>query len=191
MEFSRRAKCGVRADAARLGRHRGPKFVHVDARLSQTAANADEFVACKPGTEGLLALAIAALVDKTTADAAEYAPAKVSEKTGVAVRPSSASRASSRPMDRPSRSSAARRWRTPTDRFTRTPLTRLNRAARTVNQPGGVSFIQQAAPVSMRPLKEIIDAAPKVLLLDDVNPVFTDRRPPGKCGRVEAEFRSS
>ena len=54
-----------------------PKFVHVDARLSQTAANADEFVACKPGTEGLLALAIAALVDKSTADAAEYAPRRL------------------------------------------------------------------------------------------------------------------
>ena len=57
--------------------------MHVDARLSQTAANADEFVACKPGTEGLLALAIAALVDKSSADAAEYAPASVAEKTGV------------------------------------------------------------------------------------------------------------
>src|SRR5215213_5764696 len=60
-----------------------PKFVHVDARLSQTAANADEFVACKTGTEGLLAMAIAALVDTNTAAAAEYSPDKVSEKTGV------------------------------------------------------------------------------------------------------------
>ena len=59
------------------------KFVHVDARLSQTAANADEFVACKPGTEGLLAMAIASAIDKTIADAADYAPAKVAEKTGV------------------------------------------------------------------------------------------------------------
>ena len=72
MDGCARARPGTRA-----------KFVHVDARLSQTAANADEFVACKPGTEGLLALAIAALVDKTSADAAEYAPAKVAEKTGV------------------------------------------------------------------------------------------------------------
>ena len=35
------------------------KFVHVDARLSQTAANADEFVAIRPGTDGVLALGIA------------------------------------------------------------------------------------------------------------------------------------
>ena len=51
-----------------------PKFVHVDARLSQTAANADEFVACKPGTEGLLALAIAALVRQ------EHAPMRPSTR---------------------------------------------------------------------------------------------------------------
>src|SRR5262245_30333493 len=61
------------AHSAAYGRMRQPraigraKLVHVDARLSQTAANADEFVVCKPGTEGLLALAIAALIDKSTA----------------------------------------------------------------------------------------------------------------------------
>ena len=37
---------------------------------------------------------------------------------------------------------------------------------------GRLSFIPQGAPVATRPLKEIIDAAPKVLLIDDVNPVF-------------------
>src|SRR4030095_7879746 len=51
----------------RQGRQGGrPKVVHGEARLTQTAANADEFVACKPGTEGLLAMALAALVNTST-----------------------------------------------------------------------------------------------------------------------------
>ena len=33
-------------------------------------------------------------------------------------------------------------------------------------------FIPQGAPVATRSLKEIIDTAPKVLLIDDVNPVY-------------------
>ena len=38
---------------------RGTRFVYVGPRLSMTASNADEWLAAKPGTEGLLALAIA------------------------------------------------------------------------------------------------------------------------------------
>src|SRR5688572_5566072 len=65
------------------------KFVHVDARMSQTAANADEFVAIRPGTEGVLALGIARLVSaqlaKGTADTAlaEWTPPEVEKRTGV------------------------------------------------------------------------------------------------------------
>src|SRR5688572_1248293 len=56
------------------------KFVHVDARMSQTAANADEFVACKPGTEGLLASAMARVLGF---GGAENDPAKVAVATGL------------------------------------------------------------------------------------------------------------
>ncbi|HEX4001564.1 MAG TPA: molybdopterin-dependent oxidoreductase [Candidatus Acidoferrales bacterium] len=38
------------------------KFVHVEPRLSQTAANADEWVWCSPGTEGLFALSLAHVI---------------------------------------------------------------------------------------------------------------------------------
>ena len=38
------------------------KFVHAEPRLSQTAACADEWLPIKPGTEGLLALAIAHVI---------------------------------------------------------------------------------------------------------------------------------
>jgi molybdopterin-containing oxidoreductase family iron-sulfur binding subunit len=39
-------------------------FVHVEARRSMTAANADEWVAARPGTEGLVALAMAHVILK-------------------------------------------------------------------------------------------------------------------------------
>src|SRR6185312_9504518 len=38
------------------------KFVQVESRLSQTGANADEWIACRPGTEGVLALGIAHVI---------------------------------------------------------------------------------------------------------------------------------
>jgi menaquinone reductase, molybdopterin-binding-like subunit len=139
-----------------------PKFVHVDARLSQTAANADEFVACKPGTEGLLALAIAG----------DESPQKASERTGVPVAT----------IERLAREfaqhgpSVAIIGGAPLAHtnglFHASAVNRLNQVAKTVNQPGGVSFVPQASPIATRPLKEMLDALPKVLLVDDVNPVF-------------------
>jgi len=137
-----------------------PKFVHVDARLTQTAANADEFVACKPGTEGLLALAIAG--DET--------PQNASEKTGVPLAT----------IERLKREFAANAPAVAiiggaplahtNGAFHAQAVNTLNRAA--LNKPGGVSFAQQAAPIATRSLKEIIDSAPNVLLIDDVNPVY-------------------
>jgi anaerobic selenocysteine-containing dehydrogenase len=41
---------------------RRAKFVQVESRMSQTGANADEWVPCKPGTEGALALGIAHVI---------------------------------------------------------------------------------------------------------------------------------
>lgn len=148
-----------------------PKFVHVDARLTQTAANADEFVACKPGTEGLLAMAMAAVLDKTAA-AGEYTPARVAEKTGVPVEKierlarefaghgPSVALIGGAPL---AHTNAA---------FHAHAVNTLNLAANAVDQPGGLSFVPQGVQVATRPLKEILDTAPKVLLIDDVNPVF-------------------
>lgn len=139
-----------------------PKFVHVDARLSQTAANADEFVACRPGTEGLLALAIAG--DET--------PEKASERTAVPVAtiqrltkefashgPSLAIIGGA-PL---AHTNAA---------FHAAAVNRLNQVAKTVNQPGGISFTPAGASIATRPFQEILDTAPKVLLIDGVNPVY-------------------
>lgn len=149
---------------SRMKQARGPrpKFVHVDARLSQTAANADEFVACKPGTEGLLALAIAG--DETAE--------KASERTGVPV-PTIRRLATEFATHGPSVAIIGGAPLAHSNGlFHASAVNRLNQVARTVGQPGGVTFTQQGAPIASRPLRELLDAAPKVLLVDDVNPVF-------------------
>jgi menaquinone reductase, molybdopterin-binding-like subunit len=139
-----------------------PKFVHVDARLSQTAASADEFVACRPGTEGLLALAIAG----------DEAPEKVAEKTGVpaaTITRLAKEFATHGPAVAIIGGAALAHTN---GLFHASAVNRLNQVAKSVNQPGGVSFAPKGPGVATRPLKEILDAAPKLLLIDDVNPVF-------------------
>ena len=77
------------------------KFVQVESRMSQTGANADEWVYAKPGTEGVLALGLAYVMLKEklrSADAAgkagqqiagwgkglaDYTPEAVAKLTGV------------------------------------------------------------------------------------------------------------
>src|SRR5262249_33251462 len=46
---------------AAQGRPRG-KFVHIEPRMSLTAANSDEWIPARPGTEAAIALAIASVV---------------------------------------------------------------------------------------------------------------------------------
>jgi anaerobic selenocysteine-containing dehydrogenase len=65
------------------------KFVQVEPRMSQTGANADEWVPAIPGTEGALALGMAHVIVKLKlrpGDAAalsEYTPEEVAKRTGV------------------------------------------------------------------------------------------------------------
>ncbi len=77
------------------------KFVMVEPRMSQTGANADEWIACRPGMEGVLALGIAhallrqkspgretntragMLIDGWSAGLPAYAPEAVEKQTGV------------------------------------------------------------------------------------------------------------
>jgi len=139
-----------------------PKLVHVDARLSQTAANADEFIACKPGTEGILALALAG--DETPGNAATKTGVKA--ETIVRLKKEFASHGPAvaiiggAPLAHTN--GVFHAW----------AVNRLNQVAKTIYQPGGVSFSPRGAVTPTRSLKELIDAAPKVLLVDDVNPVF-------------------
>ena len=77
------------------------KFVQVESRMSQTGANADEWLPCRPGMEGLLALAIAhvilaeklrprdsrsrasTLIAGWSAGLPDFAPESVAMQTGV------------------------------------------------------------------------------------------------------------
>ena len=74
-------------------RHRGT-LTQVEPRMSMTAANADRWVYIKPGYEGELALSIAYVLlsehaDRvdgsvgSASDLADFAPARVAERTGV------------------------------------------------------------------------------------------------------------
>jgi len=71
------------------------RYVHVEPRMSMTAMNADEWIAPRPGSEGLLALTLAHVVanhhaQRAPADAAAlrallapYEPEDTAERTGV------------------------------------------------------------------------------------------------------------
>lgn len=170
-----------------------PKFVHVEPRMSQTAANADEFVAIRPGTEGVLALGLAhvilasglrpataagragALVDGWASGLADYTPDQVERQTGV----------SAATVDRlakefasygPSVALVAGAPLAHTNGlFHAVAVNALNALVGSVGQPGGVLFTPQVStPPATRPIGEILaaGAVPKVLLLDAVNPVF-------------------
>ena len=77
------------------------KFVQFEARMSQTGANADEWIACPPGMEGALALALAhvvlgeklrpangagapgAAIDGWSTGLTDFAPEKIAAQTGI------------------------------------------------------------------------------------------------------------
>ncbi len=80
---------------------RRAKFVQVESRMSQTGANTDEWIACRPGTEGALALGMAhvilseklapqgadsragALIAGWSAGLPDFTPQAVEKQTGV------------------------------------------------------------------------------------------------------------
>jgi molybdopterin-containing oxidoreductase family iron-sulfur binding subunit len=87
---------GAQADFAAARAERMAKMVYVAPRLSATGMNADEWIVATPGSEGLLALAMASVIVRERlghppADAGRlapllsgHAPADVAEDTGVA-----------------------------------------------------------------------------------------------------------
>ncbi len=151
------------------------KFVYVDARLTQTGANADEFVACRPGTEGLLARALALEVARMrkTGPVTDGDLPKMIAATGVPVdtftriarefadnAPAVAMIGGSALAHTNGLSSAL-------------AVNHLNRIAGSVNQPGGMSFVAGGAPVPGRQMGDLLQGEPpQVLLIDDANPVF-------------------
>jgi len=77
------------------GKARG-RFVHVEPRMSLTAANADEWIPARPGAEGLVALAIVQVIARENLSKAslspefmkaleDFAPEKTTNRSDVAV----------------------------------------------------------------------------------------------------------
>jgi anaerobic selenocysteine-containing dehydrogenase len=178
-------------------------FVQVEARMSQTGANADEWVPVKPGTEGALALGLAnviigaklrpaaaggragALVDGWSGGLSAYTPEEVEKTTGVAAR--RVERLAREFAERgPSLAIAGGPPLAHTNGlFTALAVNALNALVGSVEQPGGVFFTPQidlaaaakvagATPAAPASIAGFASAPlPEMLIVDGANPVFT------------------
>jgi anaerobic selenocysteine-containing dehydrogenase len=178
----RQGQAGIRA-----------KFVQVEPRVSQTGASADEWVAVRPGTEGVLALGLAhvimksglrsaadagragTLIDGWSAGLPAFTPADVERETGVqAARVERLARefAGHGPAVAVIGGAALAHTNGLVQALA---VNALNALVGSVGVEGGVSFMPQASTpaVPARGLRDLLaGAAPQVLLLDEANPVF-------------------
>jgi anaerobic selenocysteine-containing dehydrogenase len=158
-------------------------LVQVEPRMSLSGASADEWVAIKPGTEGVLALGFAhvLIANKLSASDpapfADYAPDAVEKITGV---PAKKIERIARAMGerRPAVAIIGGQALAHTNGvFHATAINRLNAVLNSHEQPGGVFFTPQApslhaGPMLTRPSTAMRDLNAQVLLVDDANPVF-------------------
>lgn len=174
-------------------------FVQVEARMSQTGANADEWVPVSPGTEGVLALGLAreiiaanlrpatnagragALIDGWASGLAGFAPDDVQRVTGVS--PQRLSRLARQFAE--STPSVAIVGGPPLAHtnglFTALAVNALNALVGNVGQPGGLYFTPQSVrsstsgtlPALLSRLNSGGAGAAQVLFLDGANPLFT------------------
>jgi len=158
-------------------------LIQVEPRMSLTGASADEWVAIKPGTEGLLAMALAnALGAKGLA---QYTPALVEQSCGI--KPARFERLAQMLKDiRPAVAViAGAPLAMSNGMFQATAVNALNQALGALDVPGGLSFTPRAqstpAAKSLRAFSgDILEGkspAVKVLLLDGANPIHST--PPG------------
>jgi len=174
------------------------KFVQVEPRMSQTGANADEWVAIIPGTEGVLALGLAhviineklrpataagragAQIDGWNAGLAAYTPAEVENRTGVAAaRVERLAREFAKHGPAVAITGGAALAQT-NGMFNALAVNALNALVGSVGQAGGIFFTpgnaQRPASVAMDKFgADILNASVspiQVLLLNDANPVF-------------------
>ncbi|HLQ77086.1 MAG TPA: molybdopterin-dependent oxidoreductase, partial [Terriglobia bacterium] len=169
------------------------KFVQVEARMSQTGANADEWVPVFPGTEGVLALGLAHVIVNSKLRAAtaagrageqiegwasglrDYTPEKVAALTGLkADRIARLAREFAENMP-----AVALIGGTPLAHtnamFSALAVNALNALVGSVGKPGGISFMPQPAQSEQTPTRgfdKLLTESPKVLLLHDANPVY-------------------
>jgi anaerobic selenocysteine-containing dehydrogenase len=138
-------------------------FVQVEARMSQTGANADEWVPARPGTEGVLALGLAhvvlanrlrpadaagragALIDGWSGGLTAYTPEEVEKRTGVrAARIERLARALVEQRPAVAIIGGAALAQT-NGLFAALAVNALNALLGSVGEPGGLSFMPQLA----------------------------------------------
>jgi len=170
------------------------KFVQVEYRMSQTGANADEWVAVRPGMEGVLALGIAQAIMKSgarkAADAgragmliegwpgglADYTPQEVEKRTGVAAA-RIARLAKEFGEQRPAVAMVAGPALAQTNGlFNALAVNALNALVGSVEAAGGIFFTPQSSPgtdTNFVNNGEIgVSSQTQVLLIDGANPVY-------------------
>jgi len=167
------------------------KLVQVEARMSLTGANADEWIPVKPGTEGVLALGLAhvilagkllpaaggrasAAIDGWSSGLADYAPARVEQVTGVAAK--RVERLAHELVEfRPAVAVAGGPPLAHTNGlFHALAVNALNELLGAVGQPGGIFFTPGVSAEPPAPSSQSLQslAVAKVLLLDAANPVY-------------------
>ncbi|MDR1988815.1 MAG: molybdopterin-dependent oxidoreductase [Acidobacteriaceae bacterium] len=190
--------------AMRRGRPgvRGAYF-HVESRVTTSGAGADEWVGITPGTEGVLALAIAhvmleekllpavsgratALIDGWASGLADYEPARAEKITGVG-----AARIAHIARQLAEQSPSVALVGGPAlaysnGLFTALAVNALNQLFGTVQKPGGIAFTPQGVTADSRPSRSTLAAFASavaggtqpagVLLLDGGNPVFASSK---------------
>ncbi len=166
------------------------RFVQVEPRMSQTGANADEWLPIRPGTEGVLALGLAHVIigerlrPQLIAGSAgaqiagwleglpQYAPTEVERITGVpAARVERLARelAQSEPAVAIIGGAALAHTN---GLFHALAVNALNALVDAVERPGGVAFTPAVEPLQARSIRTLLDEEPQVVLVDGANPVF-------------------
>ena len=165
------------------------KLAVVESRMSITGANADEWVAVKPGTEGVLALGLAhvivanklrpsssgraaAAIEGWSGGLADYAPARVEQITGVAAK--RIERLARELVDfRPAVAVAGGPAVAHSNGlFHALAVNALNDLLGAVEQPGGVFFTPGGqSPVANAQSLQSLSAA-KLVVIDEANPVY-------------------
>jgi anaerobic selenocysteine-containing dehydrogenase len=171
------------------GKARG-KFVHIEPRMSLTAANADEWVPATIRTEGLVALAIAQVIireglNKTSVSSEfvkvleDYAPEKTTARVDVSadklIRIAREFATAERPVAIGSGNQATMDW----INFLNTLAGNLGKKGGVIlTQPDGFDPLEKLRPVEragrmgQSQLPDILNVAPAVLLIHQFNPLY-------------------
>jgi anaerobic selenocysteine-containing dehydrogenase len=155
-------------------------LIQVEPRMSLTGASADEWIAIKPGTEGLLAMGLARALGANVP--AQYTPAFVEQYAGI----KTARFERLAQMLKDIRPAVAVIAGAPlamvNGMFQASAVNVLNQTLGALDAPGGLSFTPRAASKpsgkSLRAFAtDALDGTVKALLLDGANPVHST--PPG------------